>query len=173
MRTPSTSTSPVSGATSPRMTRATVDLPDPLDPSRTWVVPDATCSETSSSATVAPKRLLTWWTAIMRAPSVAQSPRLRKPGSALCFPRETSALMAGPRRRARPDPRGPAGGRGTARPRGGRVADHVRRHRLDRADVVRSRGDTGVITPFLTLYALHDALVKPMPGNAWAPCLAE
>jgi peptide/nickel transport system substrate-binding protein len=35
-------------------------------------------------------------------------------------------------------------------------------------------GETlGVITPFLTLYALHDALVKPMPGNAWAPCLAE
>ena len=31
----------------------------------------------------------------------------------------------------------------------------------------------GVITPFLTLYALHDALVKPMPGNAWTPCLAE
>src|SRR4030095_1443457 len=31
----------------------------------------------------------------------------------------------------------------------------------------------GVITPFLTLYALHDALVKPMPGNPWAPCLAE
>src|SRR5881396_3158887 len=31
----------------------------------------------------------------------------------------------------------------------------------------------GVITPFLTLYALHDALVKPMPGNAFAPCLAE
>src|SRR5437879_10388435 len=27
----------------------------------------------------------------------------------------------------------------------------------------------GVITPFLTLYALHDALVKPMPGNAFAP----
>src|SRR5437762_11981699 len=31
----------------------------------------------------------------------------------------------------------------------------------------------GVITPFLTLYALHDALVKPMPGNAFAPSLAE
>src|SRR2546427_4445595 len=31
----------------------------------------------------------------------------------------------------------------------------------------------GVITPFLLLYALHDALVKPMPGNAWAPGLAE
>ncbi len=31
----------------------------------------------------------------------------------------------------------------------------------------------GVITPFLTLFAIHDALVKPMPGNPWAPCLAE
>ncbi|HYB40900.1 MAG TPA: ABC transporter substrate-binding protein [Candidatus Methylomirabilis sp.] len=31
----------------------------------------------------------------------------------------------------------------------------------------------GVITPFMTLYALHDALVKPMPGNAWSPSLAE
>jgi peptide/nickel transport system substrate-binding protein len=31
----------------------------------------------------------------------------------------------------------------------------------------------GVITPFLTLYALHDGLVKPMPGNPWAPSLAE
>src|SRR5262249_45394746 len=31
----------------------------------------------------------------------------------------------------------------------------------------------GVITPFLTLYALHDALVKPMPGNPLAPSLAE
>jgi peptide/nickel transport system substrate-binding protein len=31
----------------------------------------------------------------------------------------------------------------------------------------------GVITPFLTLYALHDALVKPMPGNGFTPSLAE
>jgi peptide/nickel transport system substrate-binding protein len=31
----------------------------------------------------------------------------------------------------------------------------------------------GVVTPFLTLYALHDALVKPMPGNPWTPSLAE
>src|SRR5437667_9660876 len=31
----------------------------------------------------------------------------------------------------------------------------------------------GVITPFLILYALHDALVKPMPGNGLAPSLAE
>src|SRR6266849_6164010 len=29
------------------------------------------------------------------------------------------------------------------------------------------------ITPFLVFYALHDALVKPMPGNVNAPSLAE
>src|SRR5262249_36092820 len=31
----------------------------------------------------------------------------------------------------------------------------------------------GLITPFMVLYALHDALVKPMPDQALAPCLAE
>jgi peptide/nickel transport system substrate-binding protein len=31
----------------------------------------------------------------------------------------------------------------------------------------------GIATPFLVLYALHNALVKPMPGNAMAPSLAE
>jgi peptide/nickel transport system substrate-binding protein len=31
----------------------------------------------------------------------------------------------------------------------------------------------GVITPFWVLYALHDALVKPMPGNQLTPSLAE
>jgi len=31
----------------------------------------------------------------------------------------------------------------------------------------------GVITPFLILYALHDALVKPMPGQSMSPSLAE
>src|SRR5215470_13148329 len=30
-----------------------------------------------------------------------------------------------------------------------------------------------VITPFMMLYAMHDALVKPMPGNPMAPSLAE
>ena len=35
-------------------------------------------------------------------------------------------------------------------------------------------GETsGMITPFLVLYAMHDALVKPMPGNGSAPGLAE
>jgi peptide/nickel transport system substrate-binding protein len=31
----------------------------------------------------------------------------------------------------------------------------------------------GIQTPFVFLYALHDALVKPLPGNDMAPCLAE
>jgi peptide/nickel transport system substrate-binding protein len=31
----------------------------------------------------------------------------------------------------------------------------------------------GIITPFLVLYALHDAMLKPMPGQNPAPCLAE
>src|SRR5262249_6694009 len=31
----------------------------------------------------------------------------------------------------------------------------------------------GIITPYMVLYALHDALVKPMPGQAMAPALAE
>ena len=31
----------------------------------------------------------------------------------------------------------------------------------------------GLITPFMVLYALHDAMVKPMPGQPMAPSLAE
>src|SRR3954466_5248298 len=31
----------------------------------------------------------------------------------------------------------------------------------------------GIITPFMMLYAMHDAMVKAMPGNPMAPCLAE
>ena len=31
----------------------------------------------------------------------------------------------------------------------------------------------GVVTPFMQLYALHDAMVKPMPGNPQAPSLAQ
>jgi peptide/nickel transport system substrate-binding protein len=31
----------------------------------------------------------------------------------------------------------------------------------------------GIITPFMVLYALHDAMVKPMPGQPMAPSLAE
>jgi peptide/nickel transport system substrate-binding protein len=38
---------------------------------------------------------------------------------------------------------------------------------FDPADV------SGIITPFMVLYALHDAMVKPMPGQSIAPSLAE
>ena len=38
---------------------------------------------------------------------------------------------------------------------------------FDPAEVV------GVITPFWVLYAMHDAVVKPMPGNLMSPSLAE
>src|SRR5881296_181137 len=31
----------------------------------------------------------------------------------------------------------------------------------------------GIITPFVVIYALHDALLKPMPGDAMTPSLAE
>jgi peptide/nickel transport system substrate-binding protein len=32
---------------------------------------------------------------------------------------------------------------------------------------------SGIITPYVVLYALHDAMVKPLPGNPMAPALAE
>src|ERR1051326_8833452 len=32
---------------------------------------------------------------------------------------------------------------------------------------------SGIITPFMVLCALHDAMLKPMPGKLQAPCLAE
>src|SRR5215510_3377995 len=32
---------------------------------------------------------------------------------------------------------------------------------------------SGVITPFMLLYALHDAVMKPMPDQLMAPSLAE
>jgi peptide/nickel transport system substrate-binding protein len=32
---------------------------------------------------------------------------------------------------------------------------------------------SGIGTPFVFLYALHDAIAKPLPGNNMAPCLAE
>src|SRR5262245_30401376 len=31
----------------------------------------------------------------------------------------------------------------------------------------------GVVSPFMILYALHDAMVKPLPGKSMAPSLAE
>ena len=32
---------------------------------------------------------------------------------------------------------------------------------------------SGIITPFMLLYAMHDAMMKAMPGEPTAPCLAE
>jgi peptide/nickel transport system substrate-binding protein len=32
---------------------------------------------------------------------------------------------------------------------------------------------TGIVTPFMLMYALHDAMVKPLPGNPLTPSLAE
>src|SRR5262249_60237572 len=32
---------------------------------------------------------------------------------------------------------------------------------------------SGIITPYMIYYALHDALAKPMPGQSLAPSLAE
>src|SRR5882672_5651308 len=32
---------------------------------------------------------------------------------------------------------------------------------------------SGIITPFMVFYALHDAMVKPMPEKPLAPSLAE
>src|SRR6476660_10488027 len=31
----------------------------------------------------------------------------------------------------------------------------------------------GITTPLMVMFALHDAMVKPMPGQPLAPCLAE
>src|SRR5882672_32822 len=31
----------------------------------------------------------------------------------------------------------------------------------------------GIITPFMVMYAMHDGMVKPMPGNMATPSLAE
>src|SRR5438105_10185989 len=32
---------------------------------------------------------------------------------------------------------------------------------------------SGIITPYMMLYALHDAMAKPMPGTLLAPSLAQ
>src|SRR6202162_1275929 len=63
-----------------------------------------------------------------------------------------------------------APGRGLAAPEGQLIwGVHV-----SLAPVWFDPADTiGMITPFMVLYALHDAMVKPMPGQPAAPSLAE
>ena len=58
---------PRRGQTRPRMSRSRVDLPEPLEPRSTWVVPERTLSDTASRAGVAPKRFVTSWTSITPA----------------------------------------------------------------------------------------------------------
>jgi peptide/nickel transport system substrate-binding protein len=65
---------------------------------------------------------------------------------------------------------GPASARAQAKPEGEmRWALYVTLSPawFDPAEVV------GVLTPFWVMYAMHDALVKPMPGTMLAPSLAE
>ena len=52
------------------MMRSSVDLPEPLGPSRAVSDPSGISSETPSSATKSPNDLVTSRTAIMRLPSV-------------------------------------------------------------------------------------------------------
>ena len=51
-------TLPVSGTSSPAMTRSSVDLPEPDGPSSAVSDPDGISSETSSSASKSPKRFV-------------------------------------------------------------------------------------------------------------------
>src|SRR5689334_1830999 len=56
---PEMKTAPESATSSPAITRRSVDLPDPLGPSSAVSEPLATSTETSSSATKSPNRLVT------------------------------------------------------------------------------------------------------------------
>ena len=47
------------------------------------------------------------------------------------------------------------------------------RARVARTGLVRPGRAAGIITPYMLLYGLHDALVKAMPDNKQAPSLAE
>src|SRR5262250_213703 len=81
-RVPSTRTSPASGMSRPRMSRSTVDLPEPLEPRSTCTVPAATSSDTSSRATRSPKRLVTPRSSITTRPAPAFSRSAGGGGSA-------------------------------------------------------------------------------------------
>src|SRR5262245_26969274 len=72
-RVPSTRTLPSSGVARPRISRRTVDLPDPLEPRRTWVWPAATSIDTPSSAPGSPNRFVTSRSAITLALSPGRS----------------------------------------------------------------------------------------------------
>ena len=60
MFSPSISTDPESGCSSPAITRRSVDFPLPLGPSNAVSEPLGTSTETSSSAVKSPKRFVTF-----------------------------------------------------------------------------------------------------------------
>src|SRR5215510_1140306 len=57
---PSIATVPASGRWTPSRMRMRVDFPAPFSPTSAWISPAVTLKLTSSSAVVAPKRLVTW-----------------------------------------------------------------------------------------------------------------
>ena len=61
---PLTTIVPESGTSSPAITRSSVDLPEPLGPSRAVSLPSGASNEMSSRAVKSPKRLETDSTAI-------------------------------------------------------------------------------------------------------------
>src|SRR5215510_8464876 len=85
-RVPSTSTLPASGMSRPRMSRSTVDLPEPLEPRSTCTVPAATSIDTSSRATWSPKRLVTFLSSITTR-SARTGPRSAGGGGSANHPR--------------------------------------------------------------------------------------
>ena len=87
MGSPSMRMEPASGSTKPAMARSSVVLPLPLGPSRAKSSPSSMRRWTSSSAGVAPKRLVTPWistTLIVRSRSSA--PGAHRPPPSLGTP---------------------------------------------------------------------------------------
>ena len=73
-----------------------------------------------------------------------------------------ASLVLSRSRPPRPAPR--------ARPTASSPSPSTPRSRPRSSTPPRPRGSA---RPFVFLYALHDALIKPLPGNDMAPCLAE
>ena len=74
----------MSGWTTPVMILMSVDLPAPFSPSRAWISPGMSASETSSSAWISPNRLETpriSITGLLIADASERSPTLASPCS--------------------------------------------------------------------------------------------
>src|SRR5579859_4724262 len=71
---------PLVGASRPRMTRIVVLLPAPFGPRKPVTWPGRTAKLSPSTAVTAPKRLTSWSTSIIEAPSGRVGPRLEQAG---------------------------------------------------------------------------------------------